>query len=248
MFNTIIRFGLEAFIDLLFAAVLNIKTVTFNNATNIYSSVDAFIWLLLMFSLFWFVAAVPFIVKKDCNEDKVNKSRYSILLKDFKASSSQVWLLNHLFLKKINLCLLENIMFLLRRVFIVFIVLFVNSNGILQISIILVLFLFIMIIKILIKPYKEFTKNVQDIASEATLICMVSIFATFYTSSTMLSSSGSPYILGIVWIILILWIVACHYIWTIIDLIFLIRSKCRLSKVLNKDKMKGKYNFICSVS
>ena len=220
MFNTVIRIGLEAFIDLLFAAVLNIKTVTFRNTTDIYSSVVAFTWLILMFSLFLFVVAVPFIVKKDYTEDNVNDSRYGVLLKEFKANSSQAWLINKLCLKRINFWLFENAIFMFRRTVIVVVLLCFENNGILQTSIILAMCFIIIIVKIFLKPYKGFITNLQDIVSEFAVICIVSILLTFYSRSTMFVSSGSANILGIVCIVLILWIVVCHYIWAIVDLVF----------------------------
>ena len=158
MFNTIIRIGLEAFIDLIFSSIFNLKTITFKNSTDIYSDVVSIIWLTLMVILFWFVIAVPFITKPGYDEEKLKKSKFRVLLKDFKANSVNAWLLNWYCFKRFNLWLLENVMFLFRRVLIVFITLFIGNNGTLQVLIVLSWTLIIMTLKILIKPFKNITK------------------------------------------------------------------------------------------
>ena len=68
---------------------------------------------------------------------KNSHSRYGTLLKDLKSSSTGNCITNCHFLKKFNLCLFDSVLFLSRRILIVFVVLLVTGNGLLQLSIVL---------------------------------------------------------------------------------------------------------------
>ena len=239
MFNTVIRVGFEAFIDVLFASVFNLKYMTFKNSTDVYSGIVAIIWLVLMSILYWLVFIVFLVTRPGYSDEKAEHSRYGVLLKDLKSSSTGSYISNCYFLKKFNLCLFDNVIFLSRRILIIFVVLFISDNGLLQLSIVIASCIFIVTMKLLVRPYQVVTKNIQDVMSEFVLIWIAWIFTKFNSESSKFATNGLNVILGKIWIVLILWIVVCHYIWIVISAIFLFRVKCKSSK-LNKKKIPGK--------
>ena len=230
MFNTVIRFGLEVFIDIVFSAVFNLKSMTFKNSTDDYSDIVAIIWLVLMSILYLVVILVFLVARPGYSDEKVNHSRYGVLLKDLKSNSTGNCITNCHFLKKFNLCLFDGVLFLSRRIVIVFVVLFVSGSGLLQLSIVLACCILIVTMKLLVRPYQAVTKNIQDVMSEFVLIWIVWIFSKFNSESSKFATAGSNWIFGKIWIYLIFWIVWWNYICLSIQVISFCKSKWKESK------------------
>lgn len=117
--------------------MLNLQSFTFRNSTDAYSSVVAAVWLVLMLVLVAVVVGVLLTTRPGYADDKAEDSRLAVLFRDFKTSSAGTRIANCWLLSKFNLCLLDNVMFVSRRVVIVCVALFVVDSGLLQLVILL---------------------------------------------------------------------------------------------------------------
>lgn len=72
--------------------------------------------------------------------------------------------------------------------------------------------MFIVVTKLLVRPYKNATKNIQDVMSELVLIVILLIFTKYVSEDTKFATSGSAFTYGQICIALIFWIMICNYI------------------------------------
>ena len=118
-FGSIIRTLLEVFIDVFFASLYNTVTMTWNNSMNIYSNVVGFCWIVI-FTLFIIVICIAIIkFPSEYDEKVVESHKFGTLAEDLKES------------KKI--CMVDTLIFLLRRIIISFIIIFGWNHGFIQV-------------------------------------------------------------------------------------------------------------------
>ena len=205
LWNSVFRIGLEVFMDILFAAVYNLRNMSYSTSLEIYSLVVACIWL----TIFW-VMVVTFIGAFVCmprkyTQESIKKHRFRVLLEDLKEN------------KKV--CMLEHLLFMLRRAVLVWALVFLWGNGLLQIIIFMIASAVVIAFKLIVRPYEKPMLNLLDVLFEMILFVLCSIFVTFHDEKSEFATSGSPYFLGIVWCALFFFIVAANYVvflWTAI--------------------------------
>ena len=192
-FNIIIRTEFECYLCLFFAAMYNTYNMTFNNATDYYANFVGFAWIVILMSLFVLVI----IVMLNWKPIQLMTNKLTILSKDFK-EGKQIWHLVHL-------------MFMLRRIFLCFLIIFGYQQGLTQCLIFLSICISVIIVKVILRPYKFVLQNIHDLIMEFILLSILAIFITFYDKNTEFVDEGWANVLGWICFSLIVFLVLMNY-------------------------------------
>ena len=203
-FNHIIRVEFEWFLWLFFAALYNTYSMTFDNATDYYANIVGFIWLILLS----FLLVLVIVIMLNHNPNISIIKRFSILFKDFK-EEKKIWYLVH-------------VMFMLRRMFLSFLIVFGYQHGLIQWVIFLIIWILVVVLKTIIRPYKDILSNIHDLIMEIVLLCLVIIFTTFYDKATEFADHGWAQVIGWIWFSMIVFLVMINYA----NLFYVIIKRC----------------------
>ena len=189
LFNIIIRFGFEFFLQLFFACCYNLYV--FNNvdiAEKISTSISI-IWLIILIILMVVVVSFMVSFRSNYTSEGIKKSRLRILLENYKENKKYL--------------IVDHIAFILRRVFLSFLIIFGWGHGLVQDLIFIGICLAVLGMKLLLRPFRYILLNIQEAIFEIVLLIVLAIFASFNEKATLLSTTGAPHSLGIVWFSLV---------------------------------------------
>ena len=201
-FNIIIRIGFEIFLDTLFSSVLNIYELTFRNATDIYSSIVALIWAVLMLVFACLVA-----VYSIWNPKFLNSKKVEVFSKD---------------LKELRATRFFYFLFLIRRWTLVSLIIFMRHSGLIQLASFIVIWIIQFIYMALVRPFETKSTNFQEICYEIIMIFIIGSFYFFKNQETELATNGFSFILGWIWIGLVISTIIIHYFVLIVSLLVII--------------------------
>ena len=195
-FNTVIRIAFEIFLDVGFSCVYNIYNMRWQNGVDIYSNIVSLIWVTLFLFL---ISSIPVLYYFT---DKINAEagRFKILFEDFK-TTKKIYMLDHL-------------VFLLKRTVLILVIVFQWNHGLDQSIYFLVTWIWVLIWKIIIRPFEKTVLNIQDIIFELIMTVILSIYITFDNKSTELSESGRTHVLGVIWVVLMVSVIIINLIVT----------------------------------
>ena len=217
------RIGFEFYLQFYFASLYNLRNASFEDTAEVYSIIVSIVWQILLLTLLFSVVVVLFKFKKKYREEGIKESRVRILLEDFKDNKKIV--------------MLDHVIFMLRRIFLSYLIIFGWGYGLTQAIIFLVVCILVLISKLILRPYKSSILNVQSIAFEFILCAVLWILCTFWDKSTEFSDSGSANTrgmacFGLVWSIMII-----SYIFTFI---LFVSYWCKRKKQKNNVEVKPK--------
>jgi hypothetical protein len=135
--------------------------------------------------------------------------------------------------------MLDHLIFLIRRIILIFILIFGWGNGFYQASAFLLVCLFTLAFKLILRPYKETISNVQDVLFEMILWTVLVFFITFSTQASEFANSGKFLGLGIMWFFQIIFLIFINYLISAISFIREFRRR-KLAKKMNKYKYTTK--------
>lgn len=84
MFNSVIRIGLEIFLDVFFGTVYNLATLKSATILDIYSDVVVTIWFILLLGLLLWVAIFIVVAKPLYDKKSIEHSKCRVLMEDIK--------------------------------------------------------------------------------------------------------------------------------------------------------------------
>jgi len=198
-FNTLLRLIFEIFLDILFASLYHINNIKWGSSVDTYSNIVAFVWASILI-LSWLFTLLYFIFTNSNSLHEFSKSRFTILFKDF---------------KKKKVCLLDSFLFLTRRGALVFILLFIENQGLYQSILFLCIWAGVLVYKAIVRPFKSMILNAQELIFECILLIIIAIMITFKNPTTELVNTGRPLILGIILFTLAVSIIIINYIFSI---------------------------------
>lgn len=183
LFGTVIRTTFEVYLEVFFAAVLNLNDRGLANSTQVYSAVVAVLWFVLLNVVLLVVAGAWCWFPKDYTQESVSGSRLAVLLRDFKDGK--------------RACLLEHVLFILRRQLLVYLIVFGWQHGLLQIISFVIVSVITLLAKIWVRPYKSVLIGAQDIVFEALLCTVLVISIAFGSRSSEMVKLGAYHTLGV---------------------------------------------------
>lgn len=201
LFSSLIRVCFEIYLDVFFGACYNIYNIRIKNGLDVYSIIVSIIWLILLFALLGYIIYVIVKADPDNLKDSILKYRAKVLLEEMKEDN------------KYNM--LEHVFFILQRMILILLVIFLWGHGLAQVFIFGMTWVFRMIFKIYKRPYLRISKNIQEIWYEVWLLVISFIFMAFYDPDTEFVTTGTPYVLGIICWILLVFVVILNYTFTI---------------------------------
>ena len=193
--NTIIRVGLEIYLEITFSSWLNIKTLDFGNNMEIYSS---------SLSVLWAIGSLAFtIVILGVSVRQIIKHRREIQLED---EDTKKGIFDELFghLKPENkFAPIVHIFFLLQRVLIIGLILGLQDSGVLQIVVFSTLTTIKAMVFVLFRPFKEAKLCFQEFFNEIITLAITLLFIVYKNVVTEFTKFGTPEFVGYVCVALI---------------------------------------------
>ena len=226
-FSVVIRIGFEFYLQFYFTSLYNLRNIKFKDVTDYYSIAVSVVWQLLPLVLLISTMIVLCKFKKKYKQEGIKDSRVRILLEDFKDNRKYL--------------MVDHILFMIRRIFLSFLIVFGWQNGAIQVCVFFLICLGVLLWKLLMRPYKSVLLNIQNILFEFILLWVIGIFGSFYKRSTELSNSGIPRLLGIIWFWLIWSWIIINYIIVLTQAISLSIQKC-LKPIQNPNQILPKPN------
>ena len=158
-------------------------------------------YVALSVSILYYYAVLP----DEYDSDTNSNGRMGIFTEGFKSNK--------------RVCVLEHMMFIVRRSLLVFILVFGWNNGLFQAYFFLVSCFVTLVFKLVVRPYSQAILNVQDIIFELILIAIISILLSFSSEGSELADSGVYHILGLICLGLMGSIMIINYIITICTMV-----------------------------
>ena len=206
LFNTLFRMLFEMFLNVWFAGIFNVYHMNWNTTTNRYSNIVAFVWLFIMLAFIFTVLTVYNYYPETYTVQQINKSKIRILYQDFYENNKHL--------------ILDHVFFLLRRLLLIVLIIFkvdyfffLNhslTQGQMQSIIFLGGWVFILLWKLIMRPYNNIILNIQDISFEMFFSTIIYIYYQFNSVESQLVISGKYHRLGVAWVILIWMMVAVN--------------------------------------
>jgi len=196
-FNSIYRIWFEMFLDIGFASLYNLYEIKWENYIDVYSNIVIFIWIFI-FTIAIF--GIPFVYCQVSRNKSRNHRRVQVLFDDFKKGKN-IWVMDYF-------------VFFIRRLVLILVIILRWKHGKLQVIIFFIACIFVLIWKISIRPFQNQILNFQDSVFEVFLWIIVAIYFRFTKESTELASSGTPHILGIICLVLIIWMMILNFMVT----------------------------------
>ena len=220
LFNIVFRFGFEFYLQLFFASAYNLYVYNDNDAAEKYSVFISVLWIILLMSILLTSILYLIIFRKNYTQEGIKNSRLRILLEDFKDNKKHL--------------ILDHIAFMIRRILLSFLIIFGWSHGFIQDIAFICICLVVVIMKICMRPFRYILLNIQDFIFEFVLLMVIGIFITFKEKSTLLSETGTPNILGIIWFSLVWFLMIINLIfYTAVTIAHIYHRRSLKSRVLN---------------
>ena len=160
------RVGFEFYLQFYFASLYNLRNASFEDTAEYYSVVVSVIWQVLLTVLLLAVIIVLFTFEKKYKEEGIKDSRVRILLEEFQDNKKYL--------------MIDHIIFMLRRILLSFIIIYGWGHGLLQGCIFFTIWAVVLLSKLILRPFRIWILNVQNIVFEFILLFVIGILATFY--------------------------------------------------------------------
>ena len=127
--------------------------------------------------------------------------------------------------------MIDHIIFMIRRILLSILIIFVWGNGLIQVCIFIIICALVLISKFIFRPFKSLILNIQSFIFEFILLVILWFFASFSDKSTELSDESGAYSRGVICFILVCSLMLTSFIFTCIQLsIYCYRQQNRNSK------------------
>ena len=220
--------GFEVYLQLYFASLYNLRNASFKDFAEKFSIVVSVIWQVLLNTLLIAVVVVLFTFKKKYKEEEIKDSKVRILLEEFKDNKKHL--------------IIDHIIFMLRRILLSVLIIYGWGHGIYQSLLFLLIWIGVLISKILLRPFKNWILNMQQVIFEFILWVVIGILSTFYDKSTEFSESKSANLRGMIWFGLVWSLMIISHIITLILLVSNCISKKEPKKESSDVLPKGQEN------